>query len=113
MCWTDFPPGAPPSEVLSIWRVTGKPFRFRCKLLWCFFLFYVLVFNTFVLLALYVCFHIFSSPEPKAHRGAYSIPMLRRPSSSVVVRRPSFTISKIFSSETTWPIKAKLRVEHP
>ena len=36
----------------------------------------------------------------------------RRPSSSVV-RRPSFTISKIFSSETTWPIKAKLRVEHP
>ena len=56
---------------------------------------------------------IFSSPEPKAHRGAYSIPMLRRPSSSVVVRRPSFTISKIFSSETTWPIKAKLRVEHP
>ena len=58
MCWTDFPPGAPPSEVLSIWRVTGKPFRFRCKLLCCFFLFYVLVFNTFVLLALYVCFHI-------------------------------------------------------
>ena len=33
-----------------------------------------------------------------------------RPSS---VRRPSFTISKIFSSETTWPIKAKLHVEHP
>ena len=58
MCWTDFPPGVPPSEVLSILRVTGKPFRFRCKLLWCFFLFYVLVFNTFVLLALYVCFHI-------------------------------------------------------
>ena len=30
------------------------------------------------------------------------------------VRRPSsFTISKIFSSETAWPIKAKLRVEHP
>ena len=27
------------------------------------------------------------------------------------VRRPSFTISKIFSSETAWPIKAKLHVE--
>ena len=39
-----------------------------------------------------------SSPEPKAH----SIPMLR----------PSFTFSKIFSSETAWPIKAELHVEH-
>ena len=30
------------------------------------------------------------------------------------VRRPSsFTISKIFSSETAWPIEAKLHVEHP
>ena len=38
---------------------------------------------------------------------------VRRPS-SVVRRRPSsFTISKIFSSETAWPIKAKLHVEHP
>ena len=27
--------------------------------------------------------------------------------------RPSFTFSKIFSSETAWPIKAKLHVEHP
>ena len=27
--------------------------------------------------------------------------------------RPSFTISKIFSSETDRPIKAKLHVEHP
>ena len=44
-------------------------------------------------------------------RLPYSILMLRRP--SVVVRRPSSTISKIFSSETTWPIKAKLHVEHP
>ena len=35
---------------------------------------------------------LFSSPEPKAHRGAYSIPMLRRPSSSVVVRRPSSVV---------------------
>ena len=32
---------------------------------------------------------------------------------SVVRRRPSSTISKIFSSETAWPIKAKLHVEHP
>ena len=29
------------------------------------------------------------------------------------VVHPSFTISKIFSSETAWPIKAKLHVEHP
>ena len=28
-------------------------------------------------------------------------------------RRPSFTFSKIFSSETTGPIKAKLHVENP
>ena len=27
--------------------------------------------------------------------------------------RPSSTISKIFSSETAWPIKANLHVEHP
>ena len=37
--------------------------------------------------------------------------MLRYPS-VVVVRRP-FTISKIFFSETAWPIKVKLHVEHP
>ena len=37
------------------------------------------------------------------------------PCSVVRRRRPSssFTISKIFSSETAWPIKAKLHVEHP
>ena len=29
-----------------------------------------------------------------------------------MLRRPS-TISKSFSSETEWPIKAKLQVEHP
>ena len=29
------------------------------------------------------------------------------------IRRPSFTNAKIFSSETAWPIKAKLHVEHP
>ena len=36
-----------------------------------------------------------------------------RPSSVRPSVRPSSTISKIFSSETTWPIKAKLHVEHP
>ena len=30
-----------------------------------------------------------------------------------VVVRPSSNISKIFFSETAWPIKAKLNVEHP
>ena len=46
---------------------------------------------------------------------AYRTAMLRRP--SVVVRRPSIrrpsTISKIFISETAWPIKAKLHVQYP
>ena len=43
-------------------------------------------------------------------------PWIRRPSSSSV-RRPSvvhpFTFSNVFSSETTWPIKAKFYVEPP
>ena len=34
--------------------------RSKAILLWLFFLFYVLVFKNFVLLAPYVCFHIFS-----------------------------------------------------
>ena len=38
--------------------------------------------------------------------------MVRRPSSVVVRRRPS-TISNVFSSETTWPIEAKLHVQPP
>ena len=42
--------------------------------------------------------------------------MVRRPSSvrrmSVVVRRP-FTISNLFSSETSWPIEAKFYVKTP
>ena len=38
-------------------------------------------------------------------------PSVRRPSSSV--RRPSSTLSNIFSSETAWPIKAKFYVEPP
>ena len=37
--------------------------------------------------------------------------MLRRP--SVVVRPSSFTILKIFSTETHWPIEGKLLVEYP
>ena len=51
-----------------------KPIRISCRvfnfillfvrskaiLLWWFFLFFVLVFNIFVLLVLYVCFHVFS-----------------------------------------------------
>ena len=41
----------------------------------------------------------------------YSIPMLRRPSvRPSSVRRPPF--SKIFFSETAWPIKAKFYMKH-
>ena len=50
---------------------------------------------------------VFSSPEPKAHWSSYRILMVRRPS----VRRPQ--CSKIFFSETAWPIKAKFYVEPP
>ena len=32
---------------------------------------------------------------------------------AMVWQRPSFTFSKIFSSENAWPIKAKLHVGHP
>ena len=39
-------------------------------------------------------------------------PWIRRPSASVVVRRP-FTFSNIFSSETAWPMKANFYVEPP
>ena len=38
--------------------------------------------------------------------------MVRRPSSSVVVRGPS-TISNVFCSETTWPIEAKFFLQPP
>ena len=51
----------------------------------------------------------FSSPEPKAHRWAYRILMVRRP--SVVVRRSQ--CSKIFFSKMALPIKAKFYVEPP
>ena len=47
-------------------------------------------------------------PEPKAHRWAFSIPMVRRP--SYVVHRSQ--CSNIFS-ESAWPIKAKFYVEPP
>ena len=55
---------------------------------------------------------IFSSPEPLGLQGELIVyPSSRRPS---VVRpsvRPPF--SKIFFSETAWPIKAKFYVEPP
>ena len=57
---------------------------------------------------LHLVYVIFSSPEPKAHRLAYSIPMVRGTSS--VVRSQC---SNIFFSETAWPIKAKFYVEPP
>ena len=49
---------------------------------------------------------IISSTEPKAHRRAYSVPMVRRPS---VRRAQCLNIS----SEIAWPIKAKFIVEPP
>ena len=56
---------------------------------------------------------VFSSSEPKAHRWAYRIPMVRRPSTSVHIRRcRPFTISNI-SFETAWSIKATFHVEPP
>ena len=57
---------------------------------------------------------IFSSPEPSGSQGELIVylcsvvrPSSVRPSS---VRRPPF--SKIFSSETAWPIKAKFYMKH-
>ena len=53
---------------------------------------------------------IFSLPEPLGSQGELIVyPSSRRP--SVVGRCPPF--SKIFSSETAWPIKAKFYVEPP
>ena len=52
---------------------------------------------------------IISSPEPLGSQGELIVyPSSRRPS---VVRRPPF--SKIFFSETAWPIKAKFYVQPP
>ena len=57
---------------------------------------------------------LFSSPEPSGSQGELIVypcsvvrPSVVRPSS---VRRPPF--SKIFSSETAWPIKAKFYMKH-
>ena len=53
---------------------------------------------------------IFSSPEPLGSQGELIVyPLSWR--TSVVCRRPPF--SKIFSSETAWPIKAKFYMEPP
>ena len=52
----------------------------------------------------------FSSLEPKSHRCAYRIPMVRRPSG---VRRRRPQCSNIFFSETAGPIKVKFYVEPP
>ena len=56
---------------------------------------------------------LFSSPEPSGSQGELIVypcsvvrPSVRRPS----VRRPPF--SKIFCSETAWPIKAKFYMKH-
>ena len=51
---------------------------------------------------------IFSSPEPSGSQGE----LIVYPCSGVrpSVRRPHF--SKIFSSETAWPIKAKFYMKH-
>ena len=57
----------------------------------------------------YIFCLIFSSPEPSGSQGeliVYPCSVVR-PS---VVRRPPF--SKIFSSETAWPIKAKFYMKH-
>ena len=57
--------------------------------------------------------NVFSSPEPSGSQGELIVypcsvvcPSVRRPS----VRRPQF--SKIFFSETAWPIKAKFYMKH-
>ena len=47
---------------------------------------------------------IICSPEPKAHKRAYRMAMIRRPSSS--------TISKIFFFETAGPIVLILHIQH-
>ena len=57
---------------------------------------------------------IISSPELLGSQGELIVyPSCRRPSVRRLssVRRPPF--SKIFSSETAWPIKAKFNVEPP
>ena len=61
---------------------------------------------------------LFSSPEPSGSQGELIVypcsvvrPSVRRPSvRRPSVRRPQF--SKIFFSETAWPIKAKFYMKH-
>ena len=65
-------------------------------------------FERYIYLVFIFIYLIFSSPELTGELIVYPCSGVR-PSSV----RPSFTISKIFSSETAWPIKAKLHVEHP
>ena len=73
----------------------------------------------FLFLCVFGMDYVISSPEPKTHRRAYRILMVRRPSvvrPSVVRRLPSVCrpqCSKIFFSETARPIKAKFYVEPP
>ena len=52
--------------------------------------------------------HLFSSPEPSGSQGELMVYpcSVVRPS----VRRPQF--SKIFFSETAWPVKAKFYMKH-
>ena len=68
----------------------------------------LLLFITLVFISMCI---VFSSPEPKAHRWAYRILMVRRPSFCPSSVRPK--CSKIFFSKTAWPIKAKFYVEPP
>ena len=58
--------------------------------------------------ALYILAHL--SQRLKGELIGYPWSGVRRP--SVVIRRPS-NISNVFSSETTWPIKAKFYMEPP
>ena len=54
-----------------------------------------------------------SSPEPSGSQGeliVYTCSVVRPSVRPSVVRRPPF--SKIFSSETAWPIKAKFYMKH-
>ena len=72
----------------------------------------------------YLCFQVYapghsprlvpfvSSPELLGSQGELIVYPCSGVRPSYVVRRPS-TISNIFSSETTWPIKAKFYVEPP
>ena len=58
--------------------------------------------------------YFISSPEPLGSQGEFIVfPSSRRPSvvRCLSVRRPPF--SKIFFSETAWPIKAKFHVKPP